>query len=263
MNEKIGYLVCAAAIIALLVISGCVAPPKESPADVTYTYNPDAPVAAGETTSGGSSYVTIVPEYVITPKAGATPVETLGYHTFVTPTPIPVDKSCRIYSTTQVFSYNGTAFTFNLKNPPMYINYTVTPQNITVNKAATSQYLTKQDVVYKFSTYDPQSYFVITVKNKTSGKVYLEDGFGTDYTTYLTRNLKVLNTDDMLIEMKGNKITATVNFWVKPPGNFENAENMTFDACTYWEGAPRDNTAVAFVTATTTATWAPSNVIEK
>ena len=145
----------------------------------------------------------------------------------------------------------------------MYINYTVTPQNITVNRAATSQYLTKEDVIYHYSTYDPQSYFVITVRNKTSGKVYLEDGFGNDYTMYLNRTLKVLNADDMLIEMKGNKITATVNFWVKPPGNFDNPDNMTFDTCTYWGAAPRDVTAEAIVTGTTTPTWAPDNVIEK
>jgi hypothetical protein len=262
MNEKIGYLVSVVAIIAMLAIAGCVAPPKESPAGAgaTYTYNPNEPATSG--TTSASSYVTEVTPY-INPQQTAEQEETLGYHTFVTPTPFPVDKSCRIYTTTQSFTYNGSAFTFNLKNPPMYINYTVTPQNITVNKAATSEYLTKQDVVYQYSTYDPQSYFVITIRNKTSGKVYLEDGFGTGYTTYLTRTLKVLNTDDMLIEMKGNKITATASFWVKPTGNFADPDNMTFDACTYWQGTPRSNTAIAFVTGTATPTWAGSSVVSE
>jgi len=35
------------------------------------------------------------------------------------------------YTTTQSFLYNRTAFTFDLKNPPMYINYSFIPQNIT------------------------------------------------------------------------------------------------------------------------------------
>ena len=52
----------------------------------------------------------------------------------------------------------------------------------------------------------------------------------------------------MLIEMKGNKITATMSVWVKPQGNFDDPDNMTFDACTYWQGTPRDVTAVALVT---------------
>jgi hypothetical protein len=261
MNEKNGYLVCVVAVIAILVTAGCVAPPKESPVDVTYTYNPDATLSS-ETTSA-ASYVTEVTPYVNTRETAVGQIETQGYHTFVTPTPIPGDKSCRIYTSTQSYLYNGSAFTFNLKNPPMYINYTVTPVNITVNRAATSQYLKKEDVVYQYSTYDPQAYFVITVRNKTSGKIYLQDGFGNDYTSYLTRTLKVLNTDDLLIEMKGNKITATVNFWVKPPGNFDDPDNMTFEACSYWDTTPRENTAIALVTATTTAEPAKGTVIEK
>lgn len=261
MNEKIGYLGCVVAIIAMLAIAGCVAPPKESPADVTYTYNPDAPGAAAETTSA-AAYVTEVTPYV-NAQVTVTDKETSGYHTFVTPTPIPVDKSCRIYATTQYFLYNATAFTFNLKNPPMYINYTVTPVNVTVNRAGTEKYLKSEDVIYKYSTYDPQSYFIITVRNKTSGKVYLEDGFGNDYSMYLTRTLKVLNTDDMLVEMKGNKVTATVNFWVKPPGNFEDADNMSFDTCTYWDASPRDNTIIAVVSAKTTETPSEGKIIEK
>lgn len=260
MTETKRYLVFAVAIIAIIVISGCVAPPKDTSTGATYTYNPGA--ATTETTSS-SSFVTEVTPYVNAQNTAASQTETLGYHSFTTPTPPPADRSCRIYTKTQSYLYNGTAFTFNLKNPPMYINYTVIPTNITVNKAATSQYGSKQDVTYQFSTYDPQSYFVITVRNKTSGKIYLQDGFGSDYTTYLSQTLKVLNSDDMLIELKGNKITATANFWVKPEGNFDDPNNMTFDTCTYWEGAPRSNTAIALVTATTTASWAPENVIKQ
>ena len=260
MKEKILYLVCTVALLAMIVISGCVAPPNESLSSPTYTYNPEATTQAP---NQSNSYVTEVPLYVDTQNVAANQTPTLGYHTFTSPTPLPEEKSCRIYTTTQTFMYNGSAFTFNLKNPPMYINYTVIPTNITVNQAGTSQYLTKEDVTYQYSTYDPQSYFEITVRNRTSGKIYLQDGFGTKYTTYLNNTLKVLNSDDMLIEMKGNKITATASFWVKPSGNFDDPTNMTFSACTYWQGTPRSNTAVAFVTGTTTATWAPVNVIQQ
>ncbi len=260
MKERKGYLICAVAIITMIIVTGCVAPPNDSSTSPTYTYNPAATTQAP---NQSNSYVTQVPLYVSTQNAAVCQTQTLAYSVFTTPTPVPEDKSCRIYTTTQAFLYNGSAFEFNLKNPPMYINYSVTPTNITVNKAATSQYLTKEDVTYQYSTYDPQSYFEITVRNKTSGKIYLQDGFGTQYTTYLNNTLKVLNSDDMLIEMKGNKITATASFWVKPSGNFDDPNNMTFDACTYWQGTPRSNTAVAFVTATTTATWAPANVIQE
>jgi hypothetical protein len=247
-------------IIAMLIIAGCVAPPKESPNSV----NGAAPGAANlaipvTTATSANVYVTEVTPYVT---MIAETTSTSEYSTFITQTPLPEDRSCRIYTTSQIYVYNGTAFTFNLKNPPMYINYSVIPQNISVNKAATSRYGSKQDVVYQYSTYDPQSYFIITVRSKETGEIYLEDGFGTDYSTYLTRTLKVLDGDDMLIEIKGNKITATVNFWVKPIGNFDDAANMTFDTCTYW-GQTRDNTAYAYVTSTTTPTWTPGNVIKQ
>lgn len=150
---------------------------------------------------------------------------------------------------------------FNLKNPPMYINYTVIPTNISGIKEVTSQFGSKQVEDIAYNTYDPQSYLEITVSNKTSGEIYLQDGFGTQYTTYLSRTLKVLNTDNLFIELKGNKITATVNFWVKPPGNFDDPDNMTFDACTYWQGSPRDVTAFALATSTATPTWTPSNLV--
>jgi hypothetical protein len=259
MIIKTGYLVCAAAMIAMLVIAGCVAPPTETAPGVTYTYNP---VETTSDASASGAYVTEVTAFVTTQDARSNDTASPGYHTFATPTPLPGDRSCRIYTKTQAYAYNGTAFTFHLKNPPMYINYTVVPENITVNKATNSRYLTKDEVTYQFSTYDPLAYLEITVRNKTSGEVYLQDGFGSQYTSYLTRTLKVLKTDDLLIEIKGNKIKGTVNFWVKPPGNFENADNMTFDACTYWGQSTRDNTAVALVTATTTESWEPENIIK-
>jgi hypothetical protein len=251
---KAGSVFLSLGIIALLILAGCVAPPKETPVTpsssgfATGSTGAEASVAA--TTTPANVYVTEVTPYV-TIVADETP--TSGYSSFTSPTPFQEDRSCRIYTLSQDFLYNGTAFTFDLKNPPMYINYSVTPQNITVNKA-TSRYTSKADVVLQYSTYDPQSYFIITVRSKTTGEIYLEDGFGTDYTTYLSRTMKVLDADDMLVEIKGNKITATANFWVKPSGNFDDAANMTFDTCTYW-GQTRDATAYAYITATPTPTW--------
>jgi len=251
-------------IIAFLILSGCVAPPKETPGSSdpmsSSSTVPATSPTPGTTATPVNVYVTEVTPYVTVVNTGEP--ETPEYRIFSTPTPLPEDRSCRIFTTSQPYFYNGTAFTFDLKNPPLYINYSVIPQNITVNKATTSRFGKKGDVVYQYSTYDPQSYFIISVRSKSTGEIYLEDGFGTDYTTYLSRTLKVLEADDLLIEIKGNKITATSSFWVKPYGNFDDAQNMTFDACTYW-GQTRDVTAYALVTATTTPSWTPGTVIKR
>lgn len=237
-------------VVLIFLVAGCIEPPLESPASVTGSPSSPAKIVTTVATTSPHSYITLVTPVI-------TPLETPDYHRFTSPTPLPEEKSCRIYTTTQTFMYNGSAFTFDLKNPPMYITYTVNPRNITGYDVYTSRYGSKPDVVATYNRYDPQSFLEITVSNKTSGEVYLKDGFGTEYTTYLNRTLKVLSPDDLLVEIKGNKVQATVNFWVKPVGNFDNPENMTFDSCTYWSVAPRDNTAVALVTATTTPSWTP------
>jgi hypothetical protein len=253
MNESLKFSCFVLAIIVMLATSGCVAPPTESTTGIikTNTNIPsDNPSGVSPTQTSGSAYVTEVIPGVTFYSAEPTVTETLGYHRFTTPTPASEEKSCRIYTTTQTFLYNGTAFTFDLKNPPMYINYTVIPTNITEKKYYTSRSKSKTETELEYSTYDPLSFLEITVRNKTDGEIYLQDGFGQDYTSYLTRTLKVIKQDDMLIEIKGNKIQATVNFWVKPEGNIDNPDNMT---CTYWGESPRDITAYALAV-TTTAT---------
>lgn len=246
--KKRGYGVYIAAIIAMLVISGCVAPPIEPSGNITNATNKSA---LNPTSTSRLVYVTAVTPYVTVSDNGVSETQTPGYHVFTTPTPLPEDKSCRIYITTQKFTYTGSAFTFNLKNPPMYINYTAKPTNLTGTRYYTSTYKSKPEVKETYSIYDPQSFLEITVRNKTSGEIYLQDGFGIGYTAYLTRTLKVLDQDDLLIELKGNKITATVSVWVKPEGNFDNPDNMTFDACTYWGQSTRDTTALAYPPKTT------------
>jgi hypothetical protein len=178
----------------------------------------------------------------------------------VSPTPVPTDLSCLISLTTQYYAYNTTAFEFNLKNPPMYINYTVVPFNITQNLYVESPSGGGNYETITQSIYSPDSWFEVTVMNKTSGTIYLQDGFGTGkgYPIYLNRTLKVLNTDDMLIQFTGNNITATAGVWVKPIGNFDDPENMTFAECKYW-GEIRNQIIPA--TMTTTPTWTPVNQV--
>jgi hypothetical protein len=255
MNERRGFVFGIILVLTVAIIAGCIAPPQDSLDNVTvdHTIQKTPTETSPKTTT--PQYVTEVTSYVTLISFSPSGMPTEGYHIFIAPTPLPEERSCRIYTTTQHFMYNGSAFTFNLKNPPMYINYTAKPQNITGYDVYTSRFGKKQDVAVKYDRYDPQSYLEITVRDKNTGEIYLQDGFGTDYSTYLTRTLKVMKQDDLLIEISGNKIDATINFWVKPIGNFDNPEDLTFDACTYWEVAPRDNLAMALINGTPTPTW--------
>lgn len=253
---KLSSILLSLFVIALIILAGCVAPPKETSTAGSSGTNghSSAPSVAATTPSttptSGAVYVTLV---TLTPEATTT-IGSQGYSEFVTQTIPPEDRSCRIFTHSQTFFYNGTAFTFDLKNPPMYITYKVTPSEKAVRKVVTHS-INKTEYLLEYDTFDPLSYLEITVKDKETGEIYLEDGFGTDYTQYTTRTLKVLNSGDLYIEIKGNKISGTIDVWVKPVGNFADPDSMNFDTCTYWSQTTRDNLPIALETGTPTPTW--------
>ena len=250
MKEKLARIICCITIILVVAASGCVAPPKDNKTSSTTGnfFNP------GQTNPATTA--TATPNYVteVTPFVTSTP--TSGYRTIAPVTQIPQDKYCRIYSITNTFSFNTTAVAFNLQNPPMYINYTVKPSNVTKKIAYTSKIEGEGDKVLTLDTYSPISWFEVIVRSKSTGEIYFQDGFGKakGYNDYLNRTLKVLKRDDMQIEFSGNNITATAMVWVKPAGNFNDTTqfNMTTD-CAYFEYNPRDS--IPFATATPTPTW--------
>jgi hypothetical protein len=179
-------------------------------------------------------------------------------------TPIPPDITCSIFSKTAAYSYNGTSISFNQKNPPMFINYTVIPKNVTVNRAYTDTNTDKTKTL-TYSDYSTSSWFEVTVRNKATGEIVLQDGFGSakGYPMYLSRTLKVLKSGDLLIEINGNDIRASVSVWIKPQGNVEESRLMEFTDCAYFEGS-RDSLVTAKQTTIPGAiyTWTPENPVQ-
>jgi hypothetical protein len=248
MKKKIAQVICCIAIILVVLATGCVSPPKDNKT----TSSSGSFFNSGKTDPGSSA--TATPAYVseVTPFLTATPDS--GYRTMPPATPPPGDIFCRIYST-KIVEYNKTAIAFDLKSPPMYINYTVKPSNITKTIVYSSKITGEGEKELKIDTYSPTSWFDVTVRSRSNGEIYLQDGFGAakGYNEYLNRTLKVIKSDDLQIEFTANNITATANVWVKPSGNFNETTkfNMTTD-CAYFEPNPRD--LMAYATATTTAT---------
>ena len=240
------------AILALLS-AGCVAPPKENT-----TFNPLSTSNANKNaeTTQTPSFVSEVTLSDVT----ATPPAAQGYTTFLPTTQIPADITCRIHSLT-LFGYNGSAFIFNLKNAPMYINYTVVPQNTTVTKVYTNPNTKKTETLI-YSDYSPTSWFEVTVRDNATKELLLQDGFGPKkgYSIYLTRTLKVMKNGDLLVEFRGNDIRAGASVWVKPLGNVDDSRLSEFTDCMYWD-ANRDTIATPVPTTIKDAiyTWTPEN----
>lgn len=248
--------------VALILIAGCVTPPssttKTSTSSGYYATETITPA-----TTAPPSYVTAVTPF-ITP-GSAEQTSTSGVNMYTTaPTPLPADQSCLIYLNKQFYSYNTTAVSFDLKNPPMYITYSVVPFNVTVNKYVQSHQGANTMITLQYSDYAPYSWFEITVRDNATGKVYLDNGFGPYKTPnpisfYTNATLgPILNSGDLHIEMTGNNITATTSVWVKPVGNIDDPQNQTFTQCQYWGNHPQNY--LEYATTTATPTWTPVNV---
>jgi hypothetical protein len=209
-------------IILLVVASACVAPPKPAPSANSSTGTSSQPGATGSTvtTAPTPQYVTIETPFVIPTRTPPMPEITM------TPTATPVpDVWIEIYRSTQYYSYNTTAFSYNLKNPPMLIHFSLQPVNVTGKKIVVKHYgldiQTTEEVSYDY--YSPTSWFEVTARDKNTGQILAQDGFGNppgnSYSQNVNKTLKVYKTGELLVELKGNRMTATVDVNVKQDKN--------------------------------------------
>ena len=216
-NLKTGILIIF--LICSVCIAGCVAPPKPGSSSSSST-----PGSSQSDTGQGvdTSTTTIPPLYVTIETPYQTPTIPRTHTPIATPTP---DEYVPIYSTTQYFSWNATAVSFNLTKPPMIINFAVIPVNLTGTKTVSSKSGSKEEIEVTYDYFSPNSWFEITVREKNSGKILNKDGFGT-YKQYsvdtgqdVPRTIKVMQPGNLFIEMAGNQITASVNVSVIKTGN--------------------------------------------
>jgi hypothetical protein len=141
-----------------------------------------------------------------------------------TATPVP-DVWVEIYRTTHYYSYNSTAFSYDLKNPPMLIHFYLQPVNQTGKKYVVKHYgtgiETTEEIAYDY--YSPTSWFEVTARDKDTGQILAQDGFGSppgnSYSQNINKTLKVFTVGEVLVELKGNRMTATVDVQVKQDKN--------------------------------------------
>jgi len=138
-------------------------------------------------------------------------------------TQIPENIVCLIYHKEQAFTYNKDSTSFNLVNPPMYINYTILD--------------TKQGIDGKYA-----SYYTITISDTKTGVIYNQLGFGKNtlqggYFNYGFGGsdvIKIIKTGDLQIVTEGKDITINTEIWVKPDGNLDSSFNISSTKCIIW-----------------------------
>ena len=215
MNENGVMVVFVIALIFILAVSGCITPPKEAPLN--------APTNKTKTTAGVPTIiVTTVPTPVYVTIETPYPTPTVAYWTIpATVSPIKEDYVVIYSIKNQPFNYTKSAVSFDLKNPPMLIDFKLSDTNITRNISGKSRVLTNEWTFNNSVYSDPMAYFEVTVREKSTGNIVLQDGFGQikHYGTENPRHLTVYSMGNYLIEFSGNKIAATVNLSVKREGN--------------------------------------------
>ena len=224
MKRELIHFFCGISIVLLLVTAGCVAPPGATP------YSPGGSPGSNGNPGEAASEITTspTPNYVTeeTPFGTTTTSVPSGFHTLPALTQNPEDVACLISLTDHTFLYNKTAISFNVVNPPMYVTFLIlNPRNLTGTKVLHNRAQENADTV-SYTYPDPSTWFSVTVRDKSTGKIFLQDGYLNGNPDSINRTLKVLNVGDMLIELEGNRdVKAEVGVWVKPSGNL----NATFD----------------------------------
>ena len=219
-------IMCALCLIAILTVSGCVAPPEASTTGPVDLYDPNK--FSQVTTAGSDPGLLAEATPFIT---SATP--TTGYNVIVPNTPIPEDMVCLVFFKEYpwTFESNKTAKNINLVNPPLYINYSIIePFNVTGTRLTTDK--NDKDKMIKYSYYSPYAYLEFTIRDPVTGEIFQQDGFGKDYGLMLNKTIQVTKPGNLLIEIGGNNVTPTVGIWMKPIGNIdEGAVNVSTLEC--------------------------------
>jgi hypothetical protein len=232
MTAKRASIICILAVIMLVILSGCIAPPKGNPEGTTGTGSGTTggtSSGTGGTNSGGTAAATA-------PTDTPGPVET-GYVTPVTPFPVattprptsaytvlPDDtpnatEYVAIYYNTIAFKQNSTAFSYDLTMPPLVIEICIKPNMTTRTIWYESKYEDQDDVTKKVTSISPAAWFEVTVRDPVSGAVIAKDGFARSYSVDTAKKVTIRSPGSYHIEFSGNDLSAEIQMLVPKTGD--------------------------------------------
>ena len=151
-----------------------------------------------------------------------TPVKTITPTPAPTPTPVPAQKDYVniFYMNNQKLDTSLPPIYLNLVNPPLIIDYNVIPQNITDIKAYDYKILSTvhHDTLTITRPYE-NAKFTVTVIDRDTGEVVVEDGYGGLYGMQTPRQLKVRETGNYTIQAAGHYVNVTLSMEIPKMGN--------------------------------------------
>ncbi len=198
--------------------------PDDSNAEVTITVSPTPSTAPTPivisatpppvlTTAKPSSYVTVEPKDVATPEKSrdiTSKIPRRDFSNFVT-----------IYSLNKKeVNQNLPYVSFYLATPPLIIDYDVTPVNITDVKEIEYKIIaTEYDVLLSINRPYENTWFKVIVRDKETGEIVAEDGFGKTYALESPRQLVLYKGGNYQFEFTGQYAYVDLSMKVKKEGN--------------------------------------------
>lgn len=195
-------------MMLLLASAGCAELPPGGESGWSGLFSPSETSDTSGTQEPDPGYLTPATPYPTTPTSSmASP--TLSQVPRASPTPEPY---VIIYNRTSQFNltHGAEAFSFDLTAPPLIIEFQVEPEMVTRTVHAKDDYKNRAYKDYKQTYPSPDAWFKVTVRDRTSGTIIAEDGFGKLYSVDAHKQIFVGRLGDYLIELTGNQVKTHV-----------------------------------------------------
>jgi len=174
---------------------------------------------------------TATPVPVVSYVSSVTPVinsdEQPVYRTLAAPSETP-DESSYAYIYSGDLSYHlgeaPTAMNVNVREPPLVIEYEVTPlivhdSKIGGNKTTSAKKAGITDDLLNITYICPQSEFTVTIYDPRSHQEIMQDGFGLEYGHITKKTFTIRNAGEYIVQFDGNQVDAHVDMKIKREGN--------------------------------------------
>ncbi len=195
-----------AVMILILASAGCAELPPGGESGWSGILSPQKPQETPEEEMEyDPGYLTRVTPYPTVTSSMTSP--TLSNLPVVTPTP---DTYVTLYNRTAWFVWTTEAFAFDLTVPPLLIDFKVEPKMITREVRAKSDYKDRKDETYRQTFPSEDSWFKVTVRDRNSGAIVAENGFGKLYSADARKQIYVGQSGNYQIDLTGNDVKVYV-----------------------------------------------------
>lgn len=245
MRQIIRVFILISIVMAIAFSSGCIVPEKDKPAPVSSQSGStnylvpgtgsvpqhQSPVGTGNPVISSISPTPTtpipdemrsliqVPTYTVTSAGGQT-YRNLSFLVEPTQTSPVVQE---IYTNEFSLKDYTVAYAYELNNPPLVINFDIKPRI----DSRTIWYESKSgsydangnraDVYITTPQISPDAWFEIIVRDKATGQITLDDGYGKTFGGDTKRTVSVRSSGDYQIEMSGNQVNVTVKMYITKP----------------------------------------------